>query len=79
MQNLRKTLALEYEQRIKLHFKTDEPVRSAVLEHKETIAAETLAVELAEDARLADEHPGVYSAEIEEQEVLIKLELAAEA
>jgi len=73
VQNLRKTLQLDYEQRIEVKFSVGEPVRSAVLKHADTIAAETLAIDFGEDAGLADEQPNVYAAEIEALEVLIKL------
>jgi isoleucyl-tRNA synthetase len=73
VQNLRKTLQLDYEQRIEVKFSVGEPVRSAVLKHADTIAAEILAVDFGESSDLADEQPNVYTAEIEAMEVLIKL------
>jgi isoleucyl-tRNA synthetase len=73
VQNLRKTLQLDYEQRIEVKFSVEEPVRSAVLKHADTITAEVLALDFGEESKLADEQPNVYPAEIEDLEVLIKL------
>ncbi len=74
VQNLRKTLDLEYEQRIHVAFAVGEPVRSAVLKHASTIAAETLATKLDENPVLADEQPNVFATNIEGLQVLIKLD-----
>ena len=73
VQNLRKTLQLDYEQRIEVKFSVEEPVRSAVLKHADTIAAETLAIDFGEGTGLDNEQPNVYTAKIEGLEVLIKL------
>ena len=73
VQNLRKQLDLNYEQRIELTFRTGEPVRSAVEAFRATIRAETLALKLTEDTAL-EAGGGVHETEIEGQPVLIRLE-----
>lgn len=73
VQNLRKQLDLDYEQRIHLAFRAEEPLRSAVEEFHSTICAETLALKLVEDGSLKAGE-GVHETQIERQAVLIRLE-----
>jgi isoleucyl-tRNA synthetase len=73
VQTLRKNLSLDYEQRIRLKYAVDEPVRAAVGAYADTIKHETLATELTPEEGLADDLPNVFPAEIEGLEVLIQL------
>lgn len=77
VQGMRKTLDLQYEQRIALEFAVDEPVRSAVLKHASYIMSETLAVSLTENSGLDTDDEQVYDAEIEGLPVLVKLTMAS--
>ncbi len=76
VQNLRKELNLNYEDRIELYFKTDEPLRSAVLKHKDYICAETLAVKLKEDSALSEASDGAFITEVEKTFLALRISRA---
>ena len=75
VQNLRKQLDLDYEQRIYLTYRAEEPVRSAIEEFHSTICGETLALKLVEDKSLQD-GAEVHTTQIEGEDVLIRLDVA---
>ena len=73
VQNLRKQMNLNYEDRIELYFKTEEPVRSAVLKHREYVCAETLAVKFEEDSSLDDTTKDTLTTEVEDVPTYIRI------
>ncbi len=73
VQNLRKELNLNYEDRIELFFKTEEPVKSAILKHMDLICSETLAVKFIEDTKLSEETEGAHTTDVENVKTVLRV------
>jgi isoleucyl-tRNA synthetase len=76
VQDTRKKAGLEMEDRIELHLETDsETLRHAIAEHKDYIAAETLATKWAAEPLGDDAHPAPAS--VDGQPLTIELRKVA--